>query len=320
MENQMRVQVKNRSGRRKRYTPRYLRPPTPEELRRSALFRHVIAAILALMCGIGGIGLVVVGCVMHHENQQLEKLAELVGKRPASNNQDTPSPAPSSSNIGNNPTISGDSNSGGETIFPSGPMTPDDSTEPSMLPQYELLYHRNSDFFGWIQIEDTKINYPIMHTPYDPEKYLHANFDGEYSYSGLPFLDADCTENSDNLLIYGHHMLDGSMFTGLTKYKDKSYWESHPIIKLSTLYQEYEYEVMLVFYDRVYSKNENVFKFYQFLDADNEQNFNNAIANFRNKQLYDTGIDAVFGDQLITLVTCEYHVANGRFVVVARRK
>lgn len=196
------------------------------------------------------------------------------------------------------------------------------ATEPVeriMLPQYGNLYQQNPDLYGWVRIDDTIIDYPVMRSVDDPEKYLHANFEAEYSYPGTPFADAKCSNDSDNILIYAHNMLDGSMFRSLLKYENKNYWEAHPTIMYSDLYGEYEYEVVAAFYDRVYKKTENVFKFYQFIDAEDASHYNNAIDNFKAKALYDTGVDAAYGDQLITLVTCAYHTDNGRFVVVARK-
>lgn len=192
-------------------------------------------------------------------------------------------------------------------------------TEPTVLPQYAQLYEKNNEMFGWILIEDTAIDYPVMHTPEDPEKYLHSDFNGAYSYPGVPFVDAACQPDSDNLLIYAHNMPNGSMFRSLLRYEQKDYWKAHPVIRFDTLYEEQEFEVVAAFYDRVYYKNENGFKFYQFIDAADEADFDNAVAQFRDKSLYDTGVDAEFGDQLITLVTCAYHTDNGRFVVVARK-
>ena len=195
------------------------------------------------------------------------------------------------------------------------------TTQPlEILPQYQALYAQNPDFFGWLAIDGTIIDYPVMHTPDDPEKYLHANFDGVYSFAGTPFADASCSLDSDNILIYAHNMLDGSMFRSLLEYERKNYWQEHPTIRFDTLYGQYEYEVLAAFYDRVYYKTETCFKFYQFIDAENEADYDNAIANFQEKALYDTGVDAEYGDKLITLVTCSYQVENGRFVVVARRK
>lgn len=198
--------------------------------------------------------------------------------------------------------------------------TPTEETQPVILSQYAELYAQNSDLFGWIKIEGTAVDYPVMHTPDDREKYLHTNFEGEYSYPGVPFLDAACTADSDNLLIYGHNMPNGSMFRSIMKYQEKTYWEKHPTITFNTLYKEQEYEVLAAFYDRVYYKTETCFKFYQFIDAADEADFDNAIVQFQDKALYDTGVEASYGDKLITLVTCAYHTDNGRFVVVARRK
>lgn len=199
-------------------------------------------------------------------------------------------------------------------------MPTEETQPPEVLPQYAELAAQNPEMVGWLRIDDTKLDYPVMHTPEDPEKYLHTNFEEEYSYPGVPFLDANCTMDSDNLLIYGHNMPNGTMFRSLLKYQEKNYWQAHPTIRFDTLYEEQEYEVLAAFYDRVYYKTEDVFKFYQFIDAEDEQDFDNAISQFQSKALYDTGVTATYGDRLITLVTCAYHTDNGRFVVVARRK
>ena len=189
----------------------------------------------------------------------------------------------------------------------------------SMISKYEEIYKDNPDLFGWIKIDDTRIDYPVMQTPEDPEKYLRTNFEEKYSHAGLPFVDEECTKDSDNIIIYAHNMKDGSMFQTLFKYKKEKYWKEHPIIQFDTLYDEQEYEVLAVFYDRVYYKHEDVFKFYQFINAEDEADYKDAIKNYKEKQLYDTGVEAEYGDQLITLVTCSYHEDNGRFVVVARK-
>ena len=207
-----------------------------------------------------------------------------------------------------------------ETAVQTAVSTEPAPTEPVMLTKYAPLYEQNSDLFGWLRIEDTVIDYPVMYTPDDPEKYRRADFAGEYSYSGTPFLDSACTADSDNLLIYGHNMRDGSMFHSLINYQDEAYWQAHSTISFDTLYEEGEYEVLAAFYDRVYYQHEKCFKFYQFIDAADETDFDNAIANLRSKALYDTGVTAVYGDKLITLVTCTYQVEDGRFVVVARKK
>jgi len=193
-------------------------------------------------------------------------------------------------------------------------------TEPVMLPEMAALYEENPDVVGWIRIDNTKLDYPVMFTPDDEERYLRADLEGNFDMSGLPFIDKDCSMDpeSDNLIIYGHNMQNGTAFRALMSYANQSFWEEHPTIYLSTLYEERTYEIIAAFYDRVYYKNEDVFKFYQFIDYETEEEFNEAIANYQDKAQYDTGVTAEYGDRLITLVTCAYHVNNGRFVVVAR--
>lgn len=194
-------------------------------------------------------------------------------------------------------------------------------TEPVMLEKMAELYAQNPDVAGWVRIDGTKLDYPVMFTPEDEEKYLYANLDGGFSVQGLPLIDKDCNldPESDNLIIYGHNMQNGTAFKTLMSYDSVTFFNAHPTLYYSTLYEERTYEIIAAFYDRVYYTYEDCFKFYQFIDAEDEAHFNEAITYFKDKSLYDTGVTAEFGDDLITLVTCAYHVDNGRFVVVARR-
>ena len=182
------------------------------------------------------------------------------------------------------------------------------------------MYEQNPDLFGWVCIEDTVLDYPVMHTPDDPEKYLRLSFEGETSTAGTPFMDAKCGIDSDNYIIYGHNMKNGTMFREILQYANKSYWQEHPMIRFDTLYEQGEYEVLAAFYDRVYYADENCFKFYRFIKAADKADYDNAIQNYKEKSLYDTGVTAEYGDKLITLVTCSYHEEHGRFVVVARQR
>lgn len=193
-------------------------------------------------------------------------------------------------------------------------------TRPEILPVFADMAAENPDMVGWISIEGTKLNYPLMYTPDEPEKYLHKDFQGVFSIGGLPFVDAGSTWDpvSDNLLIYGHNMANGTMFHTLLSFEQKNFWEEHPTIQLSTLYEQKEYEIIAALYDRIYFKTDTCFKFYQFIDAADETEYDEAIAYFKEHALYDTGVTASYGDKLITLVTCAYHVDNGRFLVVAK--
>ena len=194
-------------------------------------------------------------------------------------------------------------------------------TEPrEVLPRLQEQYEKNPDLAGWLTIPGTRIDYPVMYSPDEPERYLHANFDAAYSFAGLPFIDAACDPESGNRIIYAHNMLDGSMFRTLLKYQQKDFWQRNPVISFSTLYEEQEYEVVAAFYDKVYKKSDTNFKFYQFYDTSDQSSFDEAMAYYREHALYDTGVTAQCGDLFLTLVTCAYQTENGRFVVVARKK
>jgi len=194
-------------------------------------------------------------------------------------------------------------------------------TKKTMLPQYEEMYQKNPDLIGWIKIENTAIDYPVMQNQQDGEYYLHRNFNKEYEYSGLPFLDKRCDVNnpSTNMIIYGHNMKSETMFSSLTNYKDVNYYKEHPVIRFDTLYEEQEYEIFAVILSKVYKKTDNTFKFYQFVNADTKEEFAQYRNNIKKLALYDTGIQARYGDQLLTLVTCSYHTENGRLAVLAKK-
>lgn len=192
-----------------------------------------------------------------------------------------------------------------------------DPTEPQILPQYEEMAKRNSDVVGWIKIPETKIDFPVMHTPDEPVKYLHKDFDGNYSYNGIPFMDANCDIDSDQILVHGHNMNNGQMFYELLNYAEKDFWKEHPVIQFDTLYEKREYEIIAAFYDRVHYQYEDVFRYYYFADGTQEE-FEEAVNYYKENSCYDTGLTASYGDQLIALSTCSYHTEDGRFVVVGR--
>lgn len=189
----------------------------------------------------------------------------------------------------------------------------------SILPQYEAVCSENPDFGGWVRIDGTRINYPVMFTPQDPEKYLHMNFYGETSALGTPFLGAGSSilPRSDNLIVYGHHMKDGTMFAGLMKYSSRDYWKEHPIIYFSTLYEEADYEILAAFPTDV--EGAKKLRCYDFIDARDEKNFDEFVSGIKAASLYDTGVTAEYGDELLTLSTCAYHAKDGRFVLVAKK-
>ena len=193
-------------------------------------------------------------------------------------------------------------------------------TEAVMLDYMAELYNKNQDVAGYVKIAGTKINYPVVFTPDDINKYLYTNLDGAYSYAGEINMDYRCSiePESTNIILNGHNMKDGSMFNSILKYEQKEYWEEHPIINYSTLYEEREYMVIFAYRDQVYSAREDVFRFAEFTDPMTEEEFNEGMEYMTSRAAYDTGLTAEFGDRLLLLVTCAYHTENGRFVVVAK--
>ena len=194
------------------------------------------------------------------------------------------------------------------------------SEEKMLLPELAELYQQNGDLVGWISIADTNINYPVMQSVNEPNFYLKYGFDKDYSDYGCPYVQEDCDvqEPSDNLVIYGHHMSNGSMFAHLEKFKNKDFWSEHRIITFNTLTDKQEYEIVAVFRTVVYTDSPEAFKFYRFIDAESANEFDDFIAKCKELSFYDTGVTAEYGDKLITLSTCEYSRNNSRLVVVAK--
>ena len=194
------------------------------------------------------------------------------------------------------------------------------SEEKMLLPELAELYQQNGDLVGWISIADTNINYRVMQSVNEPNFYLKHGFDKDYSDYGCPYVQEDCDvqEPSDNLVIYGHHMSNGSMFAHLEKFKNKDFWSEHRIITFNTLTDKQEYEIVAVFRTVVYTDSPEAFKFYRFIDAESANEFDDFIAKCKELSFYDTGVTAEYGDKLITLSTCEYSRNNSRLVVVAK--
>lgn len=191
--------------------------------------------------------------------------------------------------------------------------------EPAMLDRYAELYAENNDLAGWLSIAGMKIDYPVMQNE-DDEYYLHRDFYGNDSKYGCLYVRARADlDTGTNFIVYGHNMKDGAMFGDLDSYLEKSFYEEHSLISFHTLYEERVYEIIAVFRSQVYNTDDDVFKYYQFYEADTQEDFDSFYNNIKELSLYDTGVEARFGDTFLTLSTCAYHVKDGRLVVVAKR-
>lgn len=262
--------------------------------------RKIIILIFAAVFIISGGWLAVYYIGQYRESQTDKQVQSLVVQTPAPLPTLTPTPMPAAT----------------QTPEPSPTPTP----EPVVMEKYAEVYEQNPDTIGWLKIDGTAIDYVVMHTPDEPDKYIDIDFYGNPSNRGTLYLDAKNDINtSENLIIYGHHMQSSAMFGHLDYFSYEDYWKDHKYIRFDTLYEEQTYEIIGAFYARVLMKSEDGFRYYYFREAETEEEFNEYLDFIHENQCYDTGVEAEFGDQLLTLSTCSYHVENGRFAVVAKK-
>lgn len=202
-------------------------------------------------------------------------------------------------------------------MMPTEDETPEETTV-TAYEKYVAVYEQNPDFAGWLTIPGTNIDYPVMQSIDNPNFYLKHAFDGSYSDYGVPYAQENCDlELSDNIILYGHHMNDGSMFADLCKYESEDFYREHSTFTFDTLSGYGNYKIVTVFKTVAYSQDG--FKYYHFVNAECEEDFEEYLAQCRALALYDTGVTAEYGDRLLTLSTCEYSRTNGRMVIVAKR-
>ena len=209
---------------------------------------------------------------------------------------------------------------------PSGPNShahlpdlPDTHDENGILLEYAPLAEQNPDMAGWLAIEGTDIHYPVMHAPDRKDYYLYRNFSGERSSWGCIYAQENCDLSipSDNVILYGHNMKDGSMFAQLFRYTESSFRDDNPYIRFDTLSEHHVYEIFAVFITT--ASPGRGFPYYNFVQASDAAVFDEFIRNCRRLSLYDTGIVPNYGDKILCLSTCEYSQSNGRLVVAAVR-
>ena len=186
------------------------------------------------------------------------------------------------------------------------------------IEQLNKLKEQNEEIVAWLEIEGTEINYPVLQTN-NNEYYLTRNYKKEYDKNGSIFLDYryDFTKPSDNLLIYGHNNNNGLMFDNLLEYENKSYYEKHKIINLTTENEDAKYKIIAVLKSRAYENLQNEFLYYNYIDFTNDYEYYNYIDNCKNNSLYEISENIDTRTKILTLSTCEYSKKNGRLAVVA---
>ena len=186
--------------------------------------------------------------------------------------------------------------------------------------EFKDLYLKNPDTIGWIKINGTNIDYPVLFNPDEEEYYLHKDFNKDYSFNGSIFAGAgtDIAAPSENIIIYGHHIIGKKMFGGLDDYESEEYYKNHKYITFDTLRQTGKYEVIAAFRTRIEAEDYEGFQYYRYTNI-GEESFDEYVKNIKELTPYNINTTAKYGEQLITLSTCAYHTSNGRFVVVAKR-
>lgn len=198
---------------------------------------------------------------------------------------------------------------------------PEQMKKPEIMGKFAPLYEENKDFAGWLTIEGTKIDYPVMSRQGDNNYYLDKNFEQKQDKNGLLILDYRCDVNKagQNLIIYGHNMRTGVMFGTLKKYKDKEFCKEHPVIQFDSLYEECEYKVVAAMLSEVAYADEDVFRYYDAIDMSSEQDFEAFRKNIEDNALYVTDETISYGDSCLILSTCDKYKEDGRFVVIAKK-
>ncbi len=204
------------------------------------------------------------------------------------------------------------------------PLPEDTVIDPStltILPEYQELKNENQDLVGWLSIDDTQINYPVVQKENDNEYYLNHSFDGAGDNNGTLFVDyrSDIVNPTSNTIIYGHNMKSGMMFGTLKNYLDETFYQTHKTINFHTIYEKRTYQVVAVGLSKVGYRDDNSYKYYDFIDAGNEAEFSAFLENIKSLSVFGTDLDVTYEDKLLTLSTCNSYTEDGRLFVVAKR-
>lgn len=194
-----------------------------------------------------------------------------------------------------------------------------------ILHQYDEYADANPDYIGWLSLPDTQVNGPVVQSELDGNgywEYLYKDFYGNDKFAGTLFMDKACSVQepvTDNWLIYGHDMRDGSMFGTLKYYRDAAFFQEHPTFTFTTRESVDTFEILGVVQSWVSSVPQGQFEYYYFFDAENQKEFDSFVRQVKENSLYETGVEAEYGDQLITLSTCDGWHVEGRLAVIGRR-
>ena len=193
---------------------------------------------------------------------------------------------------------------------------------PQRTPQevYGALKEENSDFAGWISIDGTAIDYPVMQTPEDGSYYLKREFQKRRSLCGVPFADTACDLSSpdSNVILYGHNMKDGTMFSALLGYESPDFFAQHPTIRFDTMTEFGVYQVAAVLKASAEVGEPTALNLSDCAQWKDGQAFQDFLNQCSRQSLYPIEADLQAGDHLLLLSTCEYSRKDGRLIVIAK--
>lgn len=191
----------------------------------------------------------------------------------------------------------------------------------AILDQYAILYSMYPDVIGWLKVDGTSIDYPVMQDKTGEEYYLKHSFEGKTDNRGALFIAADSSISplDKNLVIFGHNMNDRTQFGDLDFYLDEDFYKKHQTIEFDTIHENGIYQVVAVVKTQVKQEDEYGFRYYWFHNYENREEFQELLDFISENSLYDTGEHLRYRDTMIMLSTCEYTVDSGRLVVIAKR-
>lgn len=195
----------------------------------------------------------------------------------------------------------------------------------SVPAEYQEYYNRNNDFVGWIKIDGTGIDYPVVQA-YDNDYYLNHNFDKKKESRGTIFMDYTSDSNLGymNTVIHGHNWLDDTVFSELPQYSDIDYYREHPVIEYNTRTEMHKWKIFAVFITTASADEDNGYVFNYVYPDMGGINFDGYMAEINKRTLYYTGVDVNENDKILTLSTCTREVdtrsyrADCRIVILAR--
>lgn len=293
------------------------------------------------LAGIAAVLFIYFGTTQYHEYKTAKKAEAMreIAKKSAIDSSGSTNSSTDLLSSGSAGTISGAStdtttdDSGAADPFADKPLV--DASTLSILPEYQSLYDENNDMVGWLEIPEPNqpdspfLAYPVVQTSRDASVgdtgnyyYLRKNFDKQDDSNGTLFMDyrSDFVNPTTNTIIYGHNMRSGLMFGNLSDYyESKDFYESHKTIYFNTIYEHREYEVIAVCLSEVNYQDENSYRYYNFIDASNMDEWNAFTENMKSLSIYPRDFKVDPGTELLTLSTCDSYKQNGRLFIVAKR-